>query len=77
MKIENEIIEFTGDVEKVLQLSNLQKQYFAELKLQSSIFNLVKQAAQRGWLVNFKELYSLIQLCVQKKLIKNKLCKEV
>lgn len=71
MKIENEIIEFTGDVEKSLHLSNLQKQYYAELKLQSSIFSVVKQAAQRGWLVNFKELYSLVQQCVQRKLIKN------
>lgn len=71
MKIENEIIEFTGDVQRSLHLSNLQKQYYAELKLQSSIFSLVKQAAQRGWLVNFKELYSLIQQCVQKNLIKN------
>lgn len=72
MKIENEIIEFNGDVEKILKLSNLQKQYYAELKLQSSIFNVVKQAAHRGWLINFKELYSLIHQCVQHSLIRNK-----
>ncbi len=72
MKIENEILEFCKDAEKVLPLSSLQKQYYAELKLQSSIFSLVKQAAQRGWLVNFKELYSLIQQCVAHKIITNK-----
>lgn len=72
MKIENEIIEFIANAEEKLQLSSLQKQYFAELKLKSSIFNLVKQAAQRGWLVNFKELYALLNECVAKDLILNK-----
>lgn len=72
MKIENEIIKFTQDAEKIIKMSNLQKQYYAELKLQSSIFSLVKQAAQRGWLINFKELYSLVSQCVKAKIISNK-----
>jgi CRP-like cAMP-binding protein len=72
MKIENEIIKFTQDAEKILKLSSLQKQYYAELKLQSSIFSLVKQAGQRGWLINFKELYSLVNQCVKAKIISNK-----
>lgn len=54
-----------------LPLSDLQKQYLSDLRSQSCIQMLVSRYLQMGWLVNFDELYGLIEMLVLKKWILN------
>ncbi len=54
------------------QLSTLQQQYLVQLEAQVTIQELIKNGLENGWLVNFVELYKLIQILVESKLIDNK-----
>ncbi len=63
MKIENLIIQFHPDcIFENLNLTDLQKQYLADLRAQNSIQSLVERYLNQGWLVNFLVLFDLIAM---------------
>lgn len=72
MKIEKLKIQFhtQADFNK-LSLSILQQQYLADMQMGSSIYDLVATTANRGWLVNFRELYELVVQLIQHRFIEN------
>ncbi len=92
MKIEREKIIFTDIslqsepdgsgllVDNVHQhsykLSSLQSSYLSVLKNNSSIEELVQFFLGQGWLVNFRELYALIEFLTTRDLILNKSFKD-
>lgn len=55
-----------------LNLSELQSQYVQALVQNHSISSLVEFYLQQGWLVNFTELWSLVEKLVDYQLIQNK-----
>ncbi len=75
MQIENEELQFIS-AQKTLQfksnLSDLQIQYLAQLENQSTIQQVITTGLKNGWLVNFVQLYDLVQKIVDLKLILNK-----
>ncbi len=72
MKIEKELLQFKQDFQlSSLRLSELQTQYLTVLTNQSSIESTVVYFLNQGWLVSFKELYSLVEKLVQEKIILN------
>jgi CRP-like cAMP-binding protein len=75
MQIENEVIQFINmtrsDAFKSL-LSDLQIQYLAQLENKSTLQDVVLNGLKNGWLVNFVQLYDLMQKLVENKLIHNK-----
>lgn len=72
MKIENEIFRFNPNSQfELLQITDLQKQYLADLRGQNSVKMLVERYLANGWLVNFQLLYLLVELLVAKGLILN------
>lgn len=75
MHIETEPINFKfPTVSQMIKqkLSDLQIQYLAQLEAGSTIQGLIQNGLKNGWLVNFVELYSLIQTLVDLKLVHNK-----
>lgn len=63
MKIENEIFQFHPQCQfEKLQISDLQRQYLADLRAQNSIQTLTERYLSNGWLVNFHLLYDLVSL---------------
>ena len=75
MQIENEILQFVSSERSLAfksRLSDLQIQYLAQLENKSTIQNLILNGLKNGWLVNFLQLYDLIQKLVEEKLVQNK-----
>lgn len=75
MHIETEPINFKfPTVSQMIKqkLSDLQIQYLAQLEAGSTIQGLIQNGLKNGWLVNFVELYSLMQTLVDLKLVHNK-----
>ncbi len=75
MLIEKEILKFNPVVDLnalsiKLNWSQLQKQYLSYLQAKDSIEMLVLRLYQNGWLVNFHQLYQLIEALVQNKALK-------
>lgn len=63
MRIESEVFQFHPHCQfATLQLSDLQKQYLADLRGQNSIQSLTERYLTNGWLVNFNLLYELIAM---------------
>lgn len=61
MRIENEVIEFHPQCQfSQLNLTDLQKQYLADMQNKNSIKSLVERYLFQGWLVNFNILFDLI-----------------
>lgn len=72
MKIENDIIQFHPQFNpQKWTLTDLQKQYIAVLTGGDSIQNLVERFYQSGWLVNFTELFQLIESLTKQNVILN------
>ena len=74
--IETESFNFNNAInnQTVIQgfgLSDLQKQYLSYLIGGDSVEKLVVQLLNNGWLVNFSELYQLVEKLVQNKMITN------
>lgn len=75
MHIETEPINFKfPTVSQMIRqkLSDLQIQYLAQLESGSTIQELIQNGLKNGWLVNFVELYKLIQTLVELNLVHNK-----
>lgn len=67
LKIESEVLIFNKNFNLAsLALNDLQKQYLSYLTSQDSIEQLVVRLLNNGWLINFQELYNLVE-----KLVKN------
>jgi hypothetical protein len=76
MQIENEIFLFTNAQKPIpfkSALSDLQIQYLAQLENKFTIKDLTLNGLKNGWLINFEQLYDLVQKIVQFKLITNKI----
>jgi CRP-like cAMP-binding protein len=76
MQIENEIFIFTNSQKPIsfkAALSDLQIQYLAQLENKFTIKDLTLNGLKNGWLINFEQLYDLVQKIVQFKLIVNKI----
>lgn len=72
LKIEAEIFNFSKDFNpSLLRLSELQTQYLSYLLGQDSIEQLVVRLLNNGWLVNFQELYGLVEKLVQSRAVLN------
>ena len=72
MKIESEVFIFNKNYNlNQLVLSELQKQYLAYLTSQDSIEKLVVRLLNNGWLINFQELYNLVETLVKNGAILN------
>lgn len=72
MKIETEPFVFTKAVTpQGMGLSQLQGQYLSYLMADDSIEQLVLRMLSNGWLVNFQELYQLVEKLVQNHAISN------
>lgn len=75
MQIENEELKFVSPqwpVQFKSKLTDLQIQYLAQFENKATIQQLILGGLKNGWLVNFVQLYSLIQKLVENKLIMNK-----
>jgi CRP-like cAMP-binding protein len=63
MRIEGEVFQFHPNCPfEKLQLSDLQKQYMADLRAQNSIQSMTQRYLANGWLVNFLVLYDLVAM---------------
>ncbi len=63
MRIESEVFQFHPNCPfEKLQLSDLQKQYLADLRSQNSIQAMTQRYLSNGWLVNFHLLYDLVAM---------------
>jgi CRP-like cAMP-binding protein len=62
------LLEYGG---KHAQISAHQHQYFEQLLGGSSVHKLVMDFVQKGWLVSFRELFQLLDTCVQNHWIMN------
>lgn len=63
MRIENEVLQFHPNCQfEKLQLSDLQKQYLADLRSQNTIQSMTERYLTNGWLVNFHTLYELVAM---------------
>lgn len=72
MTLENVTLTFNPQFNlQALKLNPLQSQYLAYLVAQDSIHVLCQRLYQSGWLVNFVELYALIEKLVLNKAINN------
>lgn len=61
MKIESSVVRFHPQCQFAeLVLSDLQKQYLADLRGQSTIRDITLRYLQMGWLMNFQDMYQLI-----------------
>jgi len=61
MKIENLVMQFHPQCKfEDLKLSSMQQQYLALLRSGHTIAQVVEHFMKMGWLVNFRELYALI-----------------
>lgn len=66
MRIENEIFHFHPNCQfDKLALSDLQRQYLADLRGRNSIQSMTERYLANGWLVNFQLLYDLIATLAQ------------
>ncbi len=75
MQIETEKIKFKIQNFPIIfrqELSELQQQYLVQLQAESTIKELIENGLKNGWLVNFVELYKLLQVLVDAKLVENK-----
>lgn len=74
MKIESEVFIFNKNFNlATLALNDLQKQYLSYLTSQDSIEQLVVRLLNNGWLINFQELYNLVEKLVKSGAITNPL----
>lgn len=71
MRIEKEVLKFLGPINS-LKISDLQKQYMSILTQGQSIESTVDFFLKQGWLVNFSELFDLLEKLVKEKMINNK-----
>lgn len=72
MKIESEVFIFNKNFNQAaLALNDLQKQYLSYLTSQDSIEQLVVRLLNNGWLINFQELYNLVEKLVKSGAITN------
>lgn len=72
VKIENEIFNFAKTLNpQQLGLGELQIQYLSYLTAGDTLEQLVVRLLQNGWLVNFQELYSLVEKLVKNSAISN------
>lgn len=72
MKIESEVFQFNKSIDiQRLGLNELQQQYVSYLVGQDSIEQLVVRLFNNGWLVNFQELYQLVEKLVQNQAVLN------
>jgi len=63
VRIETEVLQFHPSCQfEKLQLSDLQKQYLADLRSQNSIQAMTERYLSNGWLVNFHLLYDLVAM---------------
>ena len=63
MLIENSVIHFHPQCHfETLALSDLQGQYLADLRSQRSILEIAERYLEMGWLLNFGEMYRLIEI---------------
>jgi len=63
VRIESEVFQFHPNCPfEKLQLSDLQKQYLADLRSQNSIQAMTQRYLANGWLVNFHILYDLVAM---------------
>lgn len=77
MRIESEVFQFHPNCPfEKLQLSDLQKQYLADLRSQNSIQNMTQRYLANGWLVNFHVLYDLVAMLATHHWILNPSVKE-
>ncbi len=66
MKIESEVFIFNKKVQlENLPMNELQKQYLSYLTAQDSIEQLAVRSLTQGWLVNFQELFNLVEKLVK------------
>ncbi len=62
MRIENSIIQFHPQCHfETLRLTDLQRQYLADLQSQQTISQIALRYLELGWLMNFDEMYRLIE----------------
>jgi CRP-like cAMP-binding protein len=72
LKIESEAFIFNQNVHlNTLALNELQKQYLTYLTSQDSIEQLVARFMKNGWLINFQELYHLVEKLVKANAVLN------
>ncbi len=72
MKIESEVFIFNKNVNlNTLVLNELQKQYLTYLTSQDSIEQLIVRMLGNGWLINFQELYYLVEKLVKSNAVLN------
>ena len=72
MNIESEVFQFHPAYQfEKLQISELQKQYLADLRAQNSLQALIERYLANGWLVNFQLLYDLVSLLAKHNWILN------
>ncbi len=72
LKIENEPFQFSKNIDvNRLGLNELQQQYLSYLTAQDSIEQMVVRLFSNGWLVNFQELYQLVEKLVQNQAVLN------
>lgn len=74
MQIETEQIKFKNPSLPAVFKSNLtelQLQYLTQLENQTTIQELIQNGLKNGWLVNFVQLYQLIQKLIAAELIQN------
>lgn len=77
MRIESEVFQFHPNCAfEKLQLSDLQKQYLADLRSQNSIQSMTQRYLANGWLVNFHLLYDLVAMLATHHWILNPSVKE-
>jgi CRP-like cAMP-binding protein len=72
LKIESEVFIFNKNFNlNQFAVSDLQKQYLTYLTSQDSIEQLVVRLLNNGWLINFQELYNLVENLVKNGAILN------
>lgn len=66
MKIENLTLKFHPQCQfDKLILTDLQKQYLTELQMNQSLYDITMKYLNMGWLLNFIEMYRLVELLSQ------------
>lgn len=71
MIIENTPLSIKAQAEQKISLTDLQRQYLQILQQGHTLSQLVEFFLKQGWLVNFQELYQLVEKLVEKDLIGN------